>query len=130
MHKRVGVALSGVGLVAGVLVAATASSASASEPVDQPPKGARAVVRVSPNPTTQRGQEITLTGNCGGGERLVEVFSGFNGRPVLENIRILNDDPNGFAAKANLVQEIGNGVGPIFVSCGDEVGVTLLVTHV
>jgi hypothetical protein len=25
---------------------------------------------------------------------------------------------------------IGNGVGPVFVDCGGEAGVTLLVTHV
>ncbi|WP_214318233.1 hypothetical protein [Nonomuraea sediminis] len=32
----------------------------------EPPRGARAVVQVSPNPTTRSGQEITITGDCDG----------------------------------------------------------------
>jgi hypothetical protein len=96
----------------------------------QPPKGTRAVVQVSPNPTTKRGEEVTITGHCGGGKKLNAVLSGFGGKPVLENVRILNDDPNGFVAKATLSPTIGNGVGPVFVDCGGEAGVTLLVTHV
>ncbi|TDD05126.1 hypothetical protein E1292_17890 [Nonomuraea deserti] len=107
---------------------ASASGAAASAP--KPPKGARAVVHVSPNPTTERGQEVTITGHCGGGKKLKAVLSGFNGKPALENIRIIEDDPRGFKAKATLVRTIGNGVGPVFVDCGGEVGVTLLVTHV
>lgn len=95
-----------------------------------PPKGARAVVHVSPNPTTQRGQEVTITGNCGGGTGLKSVLGGFPDKPALVNIRILKDDPDGFVAKANLAPHIGNGVGPVFVDCGGEAGVTLLVTHV
>ncbi|MCX2733480.1 hypothetical protein OOZ19_24825 [Saccharopolyspora sp. NFXS83] len=97
---------------------------------DLPPKGARAVVNVSPNPTSERGQEVTLTGHCGGGKELRGFISGMGGKPVLENIEIVNSDPNGFEAKATLREEVGNGVGPVFVDCGDEVGVTLLVTHV
>jgi hypothetical protein len=97
---------------------------------DTPPKGARATVRVSPNPTTERGQEVTITGDCGGGTGLKSVLGGFPDKPVLVNIRILKDDPDGFVAKANLAPDIGNGVGPVFVDCGGEAGVTLLVTHV
>ncbi|OUC99062.1 hypothetical protein [Streptosporangium minutum] len=96
----------------------------------RPPKGARAVVQVSPNPTARRGEEVTITGHCGGGKKLNAVFSGFSGRPVLKNIRIIDDNPDGFVAKATLSREIGNGVGPVFVDCGGEAGVTLLVTHV
>jgi hypothetical protein len=33
-------------------------------------------------------------------------------------------------AKATLARGLGNGVGPVFVDCGGEAGVTLLVTHV
>ncbi|MCG5220222.1 hypothetical protein [Streptosporangium sp. KLBMP 9127] len=73
---------------------------------------------------------MTTTGNCGGGTKLKAVLSGFNGKPVLENIRITNDDPDGFVAKATLSKTVGNGVGPVFVDCGGEAGVTLLVTHV
>ncbi|MFI7613673.1 hypothetical protein ACIBP6_20825 [Nonomuraea terrae] len=97
----------------------------------KPPKGARAVVQVSPNPTTRRGQEVTITGNCGGGEQLQAVIAGIDRKnPVLRNIRIVDADPQRFVAKATLSPTIGNGVGPVFVSCGDEAGVTLLVTHV
>ena len=96
----------------------------------QPPKGARAVVQVSPNPTTERGQEITITGNCGGGTGLKAVVGGSFERPTLVNITILKSDPEGFLAKANVAPNIGNGVGPVLVDCGGEAGVTLLVTHV
>ncbi|MDT7803315.1 MAG: hypothetical protein QOI78_6748 [Actinomycetota bacterium] len=96
----------------------------------QPPKGARATVQVSPNPTTRRGEEVTITGNCGGGTGLKSVLGGFPDRPVLENIRILKAGPDEFEATATLSEHIGNGVGPVFVDCGGEAGVTLLVTHV
>ncbi|MGC7094676.1 hypothetical protein ACPZ19_08435 [Amycolatopsis lurida] len=127
--QKIAGAAAGVTVIAGGLGAAGASGAFASdEPT--PPKGARAVVKVTPNPTTERGQEVTITGNCGGGEKLRAVHSGFNGKPVLEHIRILSEDPNGFEAKATVSQTVGNGVGPVFVDCGGEAGVTLLVTHV
>ncbi|SDI38124.1 hypothetical protein SAMN05421505_14721 [Sinosporangium album] len=95
-----------------------------------PPKGARAVVQVSPNPTARRGEEVTITGRCGGGQGLKAVISGFGKVQVLKDIRIIKDDPDGFLAKAKLSERIGNGVGPVFVDCGGEAGVTLLVTHV
>lgn len=50
--------------------------------------------------------------------------------PALENIRIVDAGPEHFVAKATVAQHIGNGVGPVFVDCGGEAGVTLLVTHV
>ncbi|MGW4521808.1 hypothetical protein [Amycolatopsis sp. NPDC004378] len=96
----------------------------------QPPKGARATVQVSPNPTTRRGEEVTITGGCGGGTGLKSVLGGFPEHPSLENIRIVDAGPAHFVAKATLAQHIGNGVGPVFVDCGGEAGVTLLVTHV
>jgi hypothetical protein len=97
---------------------------------EQPPQGARATVQVSPNPTTQRGQEVTITGSCGGGTGLKSVLGGFPEHPALENIRIVDAGPDHFVAKATVSQHIGNGVGPVFVDCGGEAGVTLLVTHV
>ncbi|MEV0197073.1 hypothetical protein [Nonomuraea sp. NPDC050691] len=106
-----------------------ARAATATTAAPKPPKGARAVVQVGPNPTTRRGQEVTITGNCGGGEKLKAVIGGLTQRPSLTNIRIIDDNPQGFVAKANLAREIGNGVGPVLVDCGGEVGVTLLVTH-
>jgi len=96
----------------------------------QPPKGARATVEVTPNPTTHRGQEVTITGSCGGGTGLKSVLGGFPEHPALENIRILDAGPDRYVAKATVAQHIGNGVGPVFVDCGGEAGVTLLVTHV
>ncbi|SEF37929.1 hypothetical protein SAMN05421837_116107 [Amycolatopsis pretoriensis] len=96
----------------------------------QPPQGARATVQVTPNPTTHRGQEVTITGNCGGGTGLKSVLGGFPEHPALENIRIVDAGPDHFVAKATVSQHIGNGVGPVFVDCGGEAGVTLLVTHV
>jgi hypothetical protein len=96
----------------------------------QPPQGARATVQVSPNPTTRRGQEVTITGDCGGGTGLKSVLGGFPEHPALENIRIIDAGPDHFVAKATVSQHIGNGVGPVFVDCGGEAGVTLLVTHV
>jgi hypothetical protein len=97
---------------------------------EEPPQGARATVRVSPNPTTQRGQEVTITGDCGGGTGLKSVLGGFPEHPALENIRIIDAGPEHFVAKATVAPHIGNGVGPVFVDCGGEAGVTLLVTHV
>jgi hypothetical protein len=141
MNKKMIAAIAGVGLTVGVL-GLGAGGAFANDKVTtiekiaveaaapQPPKGARAVVQVSPNPTAERGEEVTITGHCGGGKKLNAVLSGFDGKPVLENVRIINDDPNGFAAKATLARGLGNGVGPVFVDCGGEAGVTLLVTHV
>ncbi|WP_246080845.1 hypothetical protein [Nonomuraea mesophila] len=106
-------------------------AATAAMAAPKPPKGARAVVRVSPNPTTERGQEVTITGHCGGGKGLKAVLAGLDRKhPVLKNIRIVKDDAKGFVAKATLSPKIGNGVGPVFVDCGGEAGVTLLVTHV
>ncbi|MBP2479167.1 hypothetical protein JOF53_008039 [Crossiella equi] len=96
----------------------------------QPPKGARAVVQISPNPTTHRGQEVTITGSCGGGTGLRKIVSGVGGAPILEDVRIRQTGPDRFEATARLRDTIGNGVGPVFVDCGTEVGVTLLVTHV
>ncbi|SEU47899.1 hypothetical protein [Nonomuraea wenchangensis] len=138
MNKRMMTAIAGLSLTAGLLASAggpagaqagTAGPAATAAP--KPPKGARAVVRVSPNPTTRRGQEVTITGHCGGGEGLKAVLAGLDRKhPVLRNVRIIRDDPKGFVAKATLAPSIGNGVGPVFVDCGGEAGVTLLVTHV
>jgi hypothetical protein len=94
------------------------------------PKGARAEVQVSPNPTTERGQQVTITGHCGGGTGLRAIVSGVNGKSVLEDITITEAGPDRFEATARLRDTVGNGVGPVLVDCGGEVGVTLLVTHV
>ncbi|MER6171175.1 hypothetical protein [Streptosporangium sp. NPDC001681] len=114
------------------------------EAAPQPPKGVRAVVQISPNPA-KPGEELTITGHCGGGEKLKEVFDTSKLgeakpilkkeiKPLLKNIRIIDDNPKGFTAKATLTTEIGNGVGPVFVECGGkgghEAGVTLLLTQV
>jgi hypothetical protein len=140
MSKRVITAIAGLSLMAGLLGLAgapagaqvsTAGETTAAMAAPKPPKGARAVVQVSPNPTTKRGQEVTITGHCGGGKGLEAVLAGLDRKhPVLENIRIIEDDPKGFVAKATLAPTIGNGVGPVFVACGGEAGVSLLVTHV
>ncbi|MFI9556115.1 hypothetical protein [Nonomuraea endophytica] len=137
MRKKVITAVAGLGLTAGLLGSASVPAgaqvgeATATTAAPKPPKGARAVVQVGPNPTTKRGQEVTITGHCGGGKGLRAVIAGIDRkRPVLENIRIIDDNPRGFVAKATLRATIGNGVGPVFVDCGGEAGVTLLVTHV
>ncbi|GLY37335.1 hypothetical protein Amsp01_033590 [Amycolatopsis sp. NBRC 101858] len=110
--------------------ASAASGTSEGTMITQPPQGARATVEVTPNPTTQRGQEVTITGSCGGGTGLKSVLGGFPEHPALENIRIVDAGPDRFVAKATVARHIGNGVGPVFVDCGGEAGVTLLVTHV
>ncbi|MEV6149985.1 hypothetical protein AB0L53_06550 [Nonomuraea sp. NPDC052129] len=140
MSKKVITAIAGLSLTAGLLGLAgvpagaqtgTAGQATAAMAAPKPPKGARAVLQVSPNPTTKRSQEVTITGNCGGGKELKAVLAGINREhPLLQNIRIIDDNPQGFVVKATLAPTIGNGVGPVFVDCGDEAGVTLLVTHV
>ncbi|HET6499760.1 MAG TPA: hypothetical protein VFG87_03255 [Amycolatopsis sp.] len=122
------VSLGGV-ITAGAVVAAGVAPAQARTAL--PPQGARAQVQVSPNPTTRQGEEVTITGSCQGGTGLKAVSSGaYGGVPALEDIRIIKTDPNGFEARATVSETIGNGVGPVFVDCGGEVGVTLLVTHV
>ncbi|OZM71644.1 hypothetical protein CFN78_19175 [Amycolatopsis antarctica] len=94
-----------------------------------PPDGARAVVEISPNPA-QRGEEITITGHCGGGSGLKAVRSGISGGPeFLENIRIVSEGPERFEARATVSGNIGNGVGTVAVDCGGQAGVTLLVTR-
>jgi hypothetical protein len=142
MSKRTITAIAGLSLTAGLLGLGTGGASASAQTgsggksavataAPKPPKGARAVVQVSPNPTTERGQEVTITGHCGGGKGLKAVLAGIDRkRPVLENIRIIDSDPKGFVAKATLSPRIGNGVGPVFVDCGGEAGVTLLVTHV
>lgn len=134
--KVLGLAVA-AGLVAAVSIgiagAASADSGATEGTMTQqqePPKGARATVQVSPNPTTRRGQEVTITGNCGGGAGLKTVLGGLPDHPALENIRIIDAGPEHFVAKATVSQHIGNGVGPVLVDCGGEAGVTLLVTHV
>ncbi|MEU6719043.1 hypothetical protein ABZ897_46905 [Nonomuraea sp. NPDC046802] len=119
--------------VAALATGATTSSASATNAgasAKLPPKGARAVVEVSPNPTAKRGEKLTITGHCGGGTGLKAVIGGIQDKSILEEVRILDDNPKRFKATATLRSTIGNGVGPIFVNCGGEMGVTLLVTHV
>ncbi|MFI6910307.1 hypothetical protein ACIBKY_54305 [Nonomuraea sp. NPDC050394] len=139
MSKKVITAIAGLSLTAGLLgfagvpagAKADGGQTTALAATPKPPKGARAVVQVSPNPTTKRGQEVTITGHCGGGKGLKAVIAGIDReRPVLENIRIIDDNPKRFVAKATLRPTIGNGVGPVFVNCGGEAGVVLLVTHV
>jgi hypothetical protein len=144
MIKKVVTAIAGLTLTAGLVgsvsvpagaqagaATGTATGDAVQVAAPKPPKGARAVVRVSPNPTAKRGQEVTITGHCGGGTGLKAVIAGIDReRPVLENVRIIRDDPKGFLAKGTLSSRIGNGVGPVFVDCGGEAGVTLLVTHV
>lgn len=149
MRKKVIATVVGAGLTAGLVAlgaggafasggstavggsnAGGGSSDATGAAAARPPKGARAVVKVTPNPTTRRGQEVTITGHCGGGTGLKQVIAGLGGKPVLEDIRIIDDNPKGFLAKARLSATIGNGVGPVFVDCGGEAGVTLLVTHV
>ncbi|GAA1964595.1 hypothetical protein [Amycolatopsis minnesotensis] len=97
---------------------------------NQPPKGARATVEVTPNPTAKRGQEVTITGSCGGGTGLKTVVGGLLANPSLVDVQIVDPGPDHYVAKAKLAENIGNGVGPVLVDCGGEAGVTLLVTHV
>jgi hypothetical protein len=96
----------------------------------QLPDGARAQVQISPNPATVSGGQVTITGHCGGGTHLKAIISDLGrDEPVLENVCIVNDDPEGFEATATVSRKIGHGIGPIFVDCGGQLGVTLLVTH-
>lgn len=124
----VGLAASAAALAAGVAGFSAVGTASA-DSGPTPPKGARATVQVSPNPVVKRGQEVTITGNCGGGSNLRAVVGGSPENNILENLRILDDDPNGFLAKATVAERVGAGVGPVLVDCGDEAGVVLLVTR-
>ncbi|MEV0382045.1 hypothetical protein [Nonomuraea sp. NPDC050643] len=132
MTKIIITVFTGLTLTAGLLaLGATGASAgdSGTTAAPKPPKGARAVVQVSPNPTTKRGEEITITGHCTDGKRLRAVVGGVR-KEILRNVRIIDDNPKGFVAKATLDPKLGNGVGPIMVDCDGEAGVTLLVTHV
>ncbi|MEU4669555.1 hypothetical protein AB0F91_16595 [Amycolatopsis sp. NPDC023774] len=63
--------------MAGALATAgTIGITTASASGDQPPEGARATVRVSPAPAAARDQEVSITGNCGGGTALKSVLGG------------------------------------------------------
>jgi len=94
----------------------------------KPPAGARAVVKVAPNPAAP-GEEVTITGNCGGGKGLKAVLGGFPDNPTLTDIQIVDAGPDKFEAKAKVSTTIGDGVGPVLVDCDGEAGVTLMVTH-
>jgi hypothetical protein len=96
--------------------------------MSNPPKGARAVVEVTPNPA-KRGEEVTITGDCGGGTGLKNVVGGSPEHQVLRDVRIVDAGPGRFEAKATLSETVGYGVGPVMVDCGGEAGVTLLVTR-
>ncbi|WP_033294324.1 hypothetical protein [Amycolatopsis jejuensis] len=126
----IGVAAASAAPVSGAhgVTASPADHAAAAPADDQPPAGARAVVKVEPNPAF-RGDEVTITGNCGGGKGLKEVIGGVPGSPVLTDIKIVDASPENFVAKAKIGDKVGNGVGPVMVDCGGEAGVTLLVTH-
>ncbi|MCG3753311.1 MULTISPECIES: hypothetical protein [Amycolatopsis] len=110
-------------------VAAAAPAAVAQPPAaEQPPEGARATVKVDPNPAAPGG-EVTITGNCGGGKGLKKVIGGYPGHQILKDLKIVDPNPDAFKATAKLTTKIGNGVGPVMVDCDGEAGVTLLVTH-
>ncbi|MEV0055629.1 hypothetical protein AB0H34_34670 [Saccharopolyspora shandongensis] len=133
MLKKTSIAAIGITVAAGAITATSSGAFAAPEPGANtepvPPKGARAQVQVTPNPVW-RGQEVTITGNCGGGTGLKAVLSGYSETtPVLEDVRIVDDNPASFIAKGRLSERVGNGVGPVFVDCGGEAGVTLVVTH-
>ncbi|WP_020660268.1 hypothetical protein [Amycolatopsis benzoatilytica] len=113
--------------------AVSAASATAGTPAGlaatpKPPAGARAVVKVAPNPATPGG-EVTITGNCGGGKGLKAVLGGFPDNPALTDVQIVDAGPDKFEAKAKVSPTIGDGVGPVLVDCDGEAGVTLMVTH-
>ncbi|MDI2027133.1 hypothetical protein QFW96_00865 [Saccharopolyspora sp. TS4A08] len=95
-----------------------------------PPRGARAVVQVTPNPVTEPNQEVTITGHCGGGTGLRAVFAGLTDNQVLEDITIVEAGPEEFEARGRLRHGIGHGAGPVVVDCGGELGTTILVTRV
>ncbi|WP_051166245.1 hypothetical protein [Amycolatopsis orientalis] len=107
---------------------APAAAAVAQPPAEQPPEGARAVVKVDPNPAAPGG-DVTITGNCGGGKGLKKVIGGYPGHQVLKDVKIVDANPEAFKATAKLTTKIGDGVGPVMVDCDGEAGVTLLVTH-
>ncbi|MGW7539324.1 hypothetical protein [Amycolatopsis sp. NPDC054798] len=112
-----------------VAAAAAAPVAAAQPPAEQPPEGARAVVKVDPNPAAPGG-DVTITGNCGGGKGLKKVIGGYPGHQILKDVKIVDANPEAFKATAKLTTKIGDGVGPVMVDCDGEAGVTLLVTHV
>ncbi|WP_113703132.1 hypothetical protein [Nonomuraea lactucae] len=80
---------------------------------------------------------MTITGHCGGAKALKAVVTGLDTKhSMLQNVRIIEDNPKGFVAKATLSPEVGYGVSPVLVNCagekgvsGPEAGVTLLVTQ-
>ncbi|MBB4683071.1 hypothetical protein [Amycolatopsis jiangsuensis] len=94
----------------------------------QPPKGARATVEVTPNPAAP-GEEITITGTCADGTGLKRVVGNSPERPSLEDVTIVDPGPEKFTATAKVSDKLGYGVGPVLVDCGGEAGVTLLVTR-
>lgn len=124
-RKAVLVAAVAVTLAAAGTIGITTASASG----DQPPEGARATVHVSPNPATARGQEVSITGDCGGGTGLKSVLGGLPDHPALVDIRVVDPNPAHYRATARVSDGIGSGVGPVLVDCGGEAGVTLLVTR-
>ncbi|GAA1026998.1 hypothetical protein GCM10009565_47220 [Amycolatopsis albidoflavus] len=111
-----------------VAAAAVPAAVAAQPPAEQPPEGARATVKIDPNPAAPGG-DITLTGNCGGGKGLKKVIGGFPDHQILKDVKIVDANPEAFKATAKVTTKVGNGVGPVMVDCDGEAGVTLLVTH-
>ncbi|MBB1159277.1 hypothetical protein [Amycolatopsis dendrobii] len=125
----IGVAAAATGDRPAAPAAAPVAAAAAQPPAaEQPPEGARATVKVDPNPAAPGG-DVTITGNCGGGKGLKKVIGGYPGHQVLKEVKIVDANPDAFKATAKLTTKIGNGVGPVMVDCDGEAGVTLLVTH-
>ncbi|UKD58375.1 hypothetical protein L3Q65_17125 [Amycolatopsis sp. FU40] len=125
----IGVAAAATGDRPAAPAAAPVAAAAAQPPAaEQPPEGARATVKVDPNPAAPGG-DVTITGNCGGGKGLKKVIGGYPGHQVLKDVKIVDANPDAFKATAKLTTKIGNGVGPVMVDCDGEAGVTLLVTH-
>ncbi|ATY12838.1 hypothetical protein CU254_22070 [Amycolatopsis sp. AA4] len=110
--------------------AAAGAGAGVAQPpaAEQPPEGARATVKVDPNPAAPGG-DVTITGDCGGGKGLKKVIGGYPGHQILKDVKIVDANPESFKATALLTTKIGDGVGPVMVDCDGESGVTLLVTH-
>ncbi|MBV8933598.1 MAG: hypothetical protein JOZ47_10310 [Kutzneria sp.] len=114
-----------VGTTTGLISVANASAAP-SPTLDR--AGAR--IQVTPNPVAP-GQEITITGSCGGGPRVAYIGNApGHPYPLDGAVRIVKDDPDGFVAKARVAANLGDGAGPVVVDCVTTRAETILVTHV
>lgn len=124
MNKKMAGVLAGL-VVAGAATAGLVGTANASAPETND----AAAIKVSPNPA-KSGQEVTITGHCKDGGEVASIGNLNDHKyPFDQGVKLVNDDPTGFEAKARVADGLGYGAGPVILECTNSWASTELRTQ-